>query len=233
MPKFKLLAIVTLIVVSAASLYFLGPYLNFATVKEYQGQILQVYEGHKIESIVGYFLVYVALTALSVPIASALSLIAGVVMGVGYGAAVVSFAATFGSLLAFWLVRYLVRGAFTKRHDEWLEGRLGKYKAQAEAVKKGVREEGRFYLFALRLNPIVPFFIVNMAMGLTDISAFDFFWVSWVGMLPGTWLYVNAGAKIGAIGAASDILSLKTIVSLAALGLFPLLMKKLARFGNF
>lgn len=211
-----------IIIASGAALWFLQPYLSFEAVKSYRSQIQQLYAARPFYWAVIYFLVYVVLTALSVPIASALSLVAGLLMGAHVGAMVVSVAATVGSLFAMWIVRYLTRELIARKFQE-----------PARRVNDGLRRDGRFYLFALRLNPVLPFFVVNLAMGLTEVSAFDFAWVSWIGMLPGSWLYTNAGERLGQINSAREVLTVPVAFSLAALGVVPLLIKRiLQRFAK-
>jgi pyruvate/2-oxoglutarate dehydrogenase complex dihydrolipoamide dehydrogenase (E3) component/uncharacterized membrane protein YdjX (TVP38/TMEM64 family) len=157
-----------------------------------------------------YFAIYVAATALSFPGAAVLTLAGGALFGLLWGTVVVSFASTIGALLAFLVARFLLRDA--------VRARFGRRIAD---VDRGVEKDGAMYLFTLRLVPLVPFFVVNLAMGLTRMRAGTFFWVSQVGMLPGTLVYVNAGTQLGAIGSARDILSAPIVASFVLLALFP------------
>lgn len=163
-----------------------------------------------------FFLAYVAVAALSLPGALIMTLAAGAFFGVISGSIIVSFASTIGATLAMLAARYLFRDVLQN-----------KYANRLKTVNRGIREEGGFYLFTLRLIPVIPFFIVNLVMGLTKIKTSVFALVSQLGMLPATVIYVNAGHQLAAIDSVNDILSLPIILSLAVLGLFPLLTKKL------
>ena len=162
-----------------------------------------------------FFALYVAVTGLSLPGAALLTLIAGAIFGFGQGVVLVSFASSLGATLAFSIARYLFRDAVRARFER-----------QLAAIDRGVEKDGAFYLFALRLVPAFPFFAVNLAMSVTPLSAWTFYWVSQVGMLAGTVVYVNAGAQLGQITSVAGIVSPGLIVSFALLGLFPLLAKK-------
>ena len=162
-----------------------------------------------------FFALYVAVTGLSLPGAALLTLIAGAIFGFGQGVVLVSFASSLGATLAFSIARYLFRDAVRARFER-----------QLAAIDRGVEKDGAFYLFALRLVPAFPFFAVNLAMSVTPLSAWTFYWVSQVGMLAGTIVYVNAGAQLGQITSVAGIVSPGLIVSFALLGLFPLLAKK-------
>jgi len=158
----------------------------------------------------GFFAVYVAVTALSLPLAVWMTLAAGALFGLGVGTLVVSFAASVGASLAFLASRYFLR--------DWVQGRLG---TQLTAINDGVARDGAFYLFTLRLIPVVPFFAVNLLMGLTPIRAVTFYWVSQVGMLAGTLAYVNAGTQLARLDGVRGILSPGLLLSFAVLGVFP------------
>ena len=162
-----------------------------------------------------FFAVYVAVTGLSLPGAAVLTLVAGAIFGLGWGTVIVSFASTLGATLAFLLARYLARGAVRRR----FEGSL-------ERIDGGVRKDGAFYLFTLRLVPVFPFFIINLAMGLTSMRVLVFALVSQAGMLPGTLVYVNAGTQLGELESLAGILSPALWLSFVLLGVFPLVAKK-------
>nr|WP_247740353.1 MULTISPECIES: bifunctional TVP38/TMEM64 family protein/FAD-dependent oxidoreductase [unclassified Paracoccus (in: a-proteobacteria)] len=157
-----------------------------------------------------FLAVYVAVTALSLPIAVWLTLSAGALFGFWTGLLIVSFASAIGATLAFLASRYLLR--------DWVRARLG---ARAEGIEAGLARDGAFYLFSLRLIPVVPFFAVNLLMGLTPIRAWTFFWVSQVGMLAGTAVYVNAGTQLAALDSLSGIVSPPLLASFALLAGFP------------
>jgi pyruvate/2-oxoglutarate dehydrogenase complex dihydrolipoamide dehydrogenase (E3) component/uncharacterized membrane protein YdjX (TVP38/TMEM64 family) len=161
-----------------------------------------------------FFAIYVILTALSVPGAVILTLAAGAIFGVATGTLVVSFASSIGATLAFLASRYLFHDAVQTR-----------FGARLRSVNEGVARDGAFYLFSLRLVPVFPFFAVNLLMGLTPIRTWTYYWISQVGMLLGTVVYVNAGTQLARIEALSDIASPGLLASFAALGLLPWLGK--------
>ncbi|MGI9292218.1 MAG: FAD-dependent oxidoreductase [Gammaproteobacteria bacterium] len=164
----------------------------------------------------GYFALYVAITAVNIPGAAVMTLIAGALFGVFTGTLIVSFASSIGATLAFFLSRYLLRDAVESRFTDTLK-----------KINAGIDKDGAFYLFTLRLIPAFPFFAINLVMGLTRLKAGTFYWVSQVGMLPATVLYVNAGTQISQLESASGILSLEIIGSFVLLGTFPLLARKM------
>ena len=166
------------------------------------------------------FLIYVTITGLSLPGATAMTLIIGWLFGWWRGAILVSFASTTGATLAFLFSRYMLRDAIQNQFGE----RLKKF-------NRALEREGAFYLFTLRLIPVVPFFVINLVMGLTPVKARTFWWVSQLGMLPGTILYVYAGSAVPSLQTLADqgvggILSPQLFVAFALLGVFPLVMKK-------
>ncbi|GAA0680937.1 bifunctional TVP38/TMEM64 family protein/FAD-dependent oxidoreductase [Marinobacterium maritimum] len=164
----------------------------------------------------GFFLLYIIVTALSLPGAAVMTLAGGALFGLGQGLLLVSFASTIGATLAFLVSRYLLQN--------WVQSRFGN---RLDAINRGIERDGAFYLFTLRLVPAFPFFLINLLMGLTPIRAWTFYWVSQVGMLAGTLVYVNAGTQIAQLESLSGILSPDLLISFALLGLFPLLAKKL------
>jgi len=157
-----------------------------------------------------FFIIYVAVTGLSLPGAAVLTIVAGALFGVIWGTVLVSFASSIGATLAFLSSRLILR--------EWVQRKLGK---RLDAVNEGVRNEGAFYLFALRLVPAFPFFVINLAMGLTPMRVRTFYWVSQLGMLPATVIYVYAGTQLGEFK-----LSWQLILALALVGIFPLAAKR-------
>ncbi|GHE91238.1 FAD-dependent oxidoreductase [Thalassotalea profundi] len=161
-----------------------------------------------------FFLLYVVVTALSLPGAAILTLAAGALFGLLEGLIIVSFASSIGATLAFLVSRYLLRNLIKQRFPD----RLG-------AIDTGVEKEGAFYLFTLRLVPVFPFFLINLLMGVTAIKSWTFYWVSQIGMLAGTFVFVNAGTQLAQIESLSGILSFNLIVSFALLGFFPLIAK--------
>ena len=155
-----------------------------------------------------FFCVYVMVTALSIPGAAALTLIGGAIFGLGWGLLLISFASTLGATLAFLMTRLLLK--------DWVQAKFGGY---LKGINDGIEKDGAFYLFTLRLIPVVPFFVINLVMGLMPIKAWTFYWVSQVGMLAGTAVFVNAGAQLGQL----DDLSLGGILTPGILGSFVLL----------
>ncbi len=165
-----------------------------------------------------YFCIYVLVAALSIPGAAIMTLIGGAIFGLGYGLLLVSFASTIGATLAFLSSRLVLR--------DWVQQKFG---AQLEGINEGIRKEGAFYLFSLRLIPIFPFFVINLLMGLTPIRTLSFYIASQLGMLPGTFVYVNAGAEIGKIDelSAAGILKPGIVIAFLLLASLPFVLKKL------
>jgi pyruvate/2-oxoglutarate dehydrogenase complex dihydrolipoamide dehydrogenase (E3) component/uncharacterized membrane protein YdjX (TVP38/TMEM64 family) len=208
-----------LLLLAVLSLYFvldLGQYLNLATIKSRQAELEAWRAGQAVLAAVMFFAAYVAVTALSLPGAAIMTLAAGAIFGLGWGMLIVSFASSIGATLAFLASRWLLR--------DWVQQRFGERLA---AVNAGVAKEGGFYLFTLRLLPVFPFFIINLAMGLTPIRPLTFYWVSQLGMLAGTFVYVNAGTQLARIDSLAGIVSPGLLGSLVLLGIFPLIAKKI------
>lgn len=200
-------------------LFGLNDYVSLEAIKQHQVEISGIFEARPLLVIASFFLVYVILTALSFPGASILTLLAGALFGLPIGLVVVSFASTIGATLAFLAARFLFRDAVQSRFG----GRL-------RAINDGIERDGAFYLFSLRLVPVFPFFAVNLLMGLTPIRIWTYFWVSQLGMLLGTAVYVNAGTQLAGIDAISDIATPALVGSFAALGLLPWAGKLVMRF---
>ena len=210
--------IIILLVICAITLYALfdfGQYLTLDYLKAQQHEFISFYQDNQLLTISSFFAVYVLVTAVSLPGAAIMSLAAGAVFGVTVGTIIVSFASTIGATLAFLASRVLLKNYIQRKfHDKLV------------SINDGVRKDGAFYLFTLRLIPAFPFFVINLAMGLTPIRLWQFFWVSQIGMLPGTIVYLNAGSQIGSINALEDIFSAGLILSFVLLGIFPLIAKK-------
>jgi uncharacterized membrane protein YdjX (TVP38/TMEM64 family) len=184
-------------------------------VKSRQAWLVDIYAQHTLMAIGVYMLIYIAVTALSLPGAAVMTLAGGALLGLLTGTVVISFASTIGATLAFLVSRFLLK--------DWVQSR---FKDKLKAINQGIEKEGAFYLFTLRLVPVFPFFIINLVMGLTPISIRRFYLVSQLGMLPGTLVYVNAGTQLAQIDSLKGILSPGLLLSFALLGLFPLLAKK-------
>ena len=200
--------------IAAFFLLDLGRFLTLDYVKDQQAAFADLLAREPALVIGGFFLAYVAVTALSLPGAAIMTLAAGAIFGLWLGTLVVSFASAIGAALAFLSARYVLR--------DWVKGRFPK---AAGAVDRGVERDGNFYLLTLRLIPVFPFFLVNLAMGLTAMRLLPYFLVSQIGMLPGTIVYVNAGTQLAAIESTRDILSPALIGSFVLLGIFPLIAK--------
>jgi pyruvate/2-oxoglutarate dehydrogenase complex dihydrolipoamide dehydrogenase (E3) component/uncharacterized membrane protein YdjX (TVP38/TMEM64 family) len=197
----------------------LRQYLNLDYFQQKQAAIMAYYAAHQWQSMAGFFAAYVAVTALSLPVATVLSLAGGAVFGLFWATLLVSFASTLGATLAFLSARFLMRDAVQLRFGNKLA-----------AVNAGVEKDGAFYLFSLRLIPLFPFFAVNLLMDLTPIRALTFAWVSQIGMLPGTLVYINAGTQLGKLESLRGIVSPELLLSFALLGIFPWLARSFVRW---
>ena len=186
-----------------------------STSRRNQASFDQHYAENPFLTIAIFFAVYVAVTALSIPGAAIMTLAGGALFGLSTGLLIISFASTIGATLAFLFSRFLLR--------DYIQS---KFSQQLESINKGIEKEGAFYLFTLRLVPILPFFVINLGMGLTPIKAWTFYWVSQLGMLAGTAVYVNAGTQLGQLESLSGILSPGILFSFVLLGVFPLIAKK-------
>lgn len=194
----------------------LGRYLTLDALQAQQAAVAQWVDSHFVSASLLFVLIYVLSTALSLPGASLLTLGGSAVFGVAWGLLLVSFASTIGATLAFLSARFLLR--------DWVTARFGDKLA---TFQSGMAKEGAFYLLSLRLIPIFPFFLVNLLMGLTPIRVSTYYWVSQLGMLPGTFVYVLAGSELGQLTSTGNILSPGLMVALTLLGLMPWLVKKL------
>jgi len=209
-----LLLLVIALAIGAFFLFDLGQYLTLANLKARQSELAAFVAANPLAAVAAFFLLYVAVTALSLPGAAIMTLAAGAIFGLWEGTLIVSFASTIGASLAFLSSRYLLR--------DWVKARFG---GRVEAIDRGIAKDGAFYLLTLRLIPAFPFFLINLAMGLTAMRLITFALVSQVGMLPGTIVYVNAGTQLAAIESLGGILSPALLGSFVLLGLFPLLAK--------
>ena len=214
MKKLGLLLIAVLIVAFFA--FDLDRFLTLEALKAGQATFAAWYEASPWRVAGAYLLLYVAVTALSLPGAAVMTLAGGALFGLWVGTLLVSFASSLGATLAFLVSRWLLR--------DWVQARYGERLA---AVNAGMAKDGAFYLFTLRLVPVFPFFIINLLMGLTPIKTRTFYWVSQLGMLAGTLVYVNAGTQLARLDSLSGILSPGLVASFALLGVFPLLAKRL------
>ena len=220
---FKKIALLGVIVAAIFSFFYfdLNSYLTLQGMKDsldtFQSQIAQ----NPVLSIGVFFAIYVAVTALSLPGAAILTLAAGALFGLVQGLVIVSFASSVGATLAFLVSRFILRD--TVRN---------KFKEKLKKIDEGVEKQGAFYLFTLRLVPVFPFFLINLLMGLTSLKTSTFYWVSQVGMLAGTAVYVNAGTQLAQIDSLSGIVSPGLIFSFVLLGIFPWIAKAIVAVVN-
>ncbi|HHI93179.1 MAG TPA: pyridine nucleotide-disulfide oxidoreductase [Gammaproteobacteria bacterium] len=215
----SLVVLIVVLLIAAFFVFDLGQYLTLDYIKSQRQSFLDFYAQNRFATLAIYFAIYVAVTALSLPGATVMTLAGGAVFGLATGLLLISFASTIGATLAFVISRFVLRDTVQSR-----------FRDKLKAINAGVEKEGDFYLFTLRLIPLFPFFVINLVMGLTPMKTWRFYLVSQIGMLPGTAVFVNAGSQLGALESASGILSPGLILSFALLGVFPLLAKKLVSF---
>ncbi len=211
--------LIALAVLALVTLFFVADVGRFLTLEYLQASrevIVARVDAQPIASSAIYFGIYVLVTSLSLPGAAVMTLAGGAVFGTLWGLVLVSFASSIGATLAFLISRSLLH--------EWVRRRFGGY---LEGIDRGFEKDGNFYLFSIRMVPLFPFFVVNLLMGLTRISALSFYLVSQVGMLAGTLVFVYAGTQLAQVHVLGDVLSLQLIVALSLLGLFPLAARKL------
>jgi pyruvate/2-oxoglutarate dehydrogenase complex dihydrolipoamide dehydrogenase (E3) component/uncharacterized membrane protein YdjX (TVP38/TMEM64 family) len=215
MTKARVLVLAAIALLIAAFFALdLGRYLTLDFFKSQQAAIDAYVSANPLRSGLVFFLIYVAVTGMSLPGAALMTLVAGAIFGLAWGTLIVSFASSLGATLAFLVSRFLLRDTIQAKFGERLK-----------AVNEGIRKDGAFYLFALRLVPAFPFFVINLVMGLTLLRTWTFYWVSQVGMLAGTIVYVNAGTQLARIESLAGILSPGLILSFTLLGIFPLIAR--------
>jgi uncharacterized membrane protein YdjX (TVP38/TMEM64 family) len=215
-PVFRwMVAGAVMILAALFFVYDIGQHLSLASVKSRQAWLVEIYTRHTLLTIGAYMLIYIAVTALSLPGAAVMTLAGGALFGLVTGTVVISFASTIGATLAFLVSRFLLK--------DWIQER---FKDKLRAINQGIERDGSFYLFTLRLVPVFPFFIINLVMGLTPIRTTRFYLVSQIGMLPGTLVYVNAGTQLAQIDSLKGVLSPGLLLSFALLGVFPFLARK-------
>ena len=205
--------VIAVLMAAAIATWFLldlGQFLTLEALKQQQGQLVSFQHSHPLAVIALFFVVYVSVTALSIPGAAVMTLGAGAIFGTLLGTVIVSFASTIGATLAFLASRYLLRDGIQARFGDSLR-----------PVYEGIARDGAFYLFSLRLVPAFPFFAVNLLMGLTPIPVRTFYWISQAGMLLGTVAFVNAGTQLAAIHSLGDIATPALIGSFVALAAMP------------
>ncbi|WP_218016576.1 FAD-dependent oxidoreductase [Hydrogenophaga pseudoflava] len=211
-----MLLMAVLIGIVAFFAFDLGRFFSLEFLQQSQARFAELRAQQPLALAAGYFLLYVAVAALSLPGATIVTLAGGAIFGLGWGLLLVSFASSIGATLAFLTARFLLRDS--------VQSRFGQRLAE---VDKGIQKDGAFYLFTLRLIPVVPFFVINLLMGLTKMKAWTFYWVSQIGMLAGTAVYVNAGTQLGQLTSLQGIVSPGLLGSFVLLGLFPLIARKI------
>jgi len=216
----KLITFIAIVLAISIFFYFdLSQYLNLNWLKENHGHISGYVSTHYLQSVLVFIAIYIVATALSFPGATIITLAGGAFFGSFWGTLYVSIGSTIGATIAMLLARTLLR--------DWVES---KFANRIKSINTGVEREGAFYLFTLRLVPAFPFFLINLGMGLTKISVLKYFVVSQVSMLPGTFVYVNAGSELSKLDSLSGILSPTLLGAFALLGVFPLIAKKIIEF---
>lgn len=208
-----------LLLIALFFIFDAGQYLTLDYIKSRQHDFSIIYQNHALLTLSIYVALYVAVTALSLPGAVIMTLAGGALFGFWIALVTVSIASSVGATLACIVSRFLLR--------DWVQHTFSK---SLQKINNGIAEEGAFYLFTLRLVPIAPFFLVNLGMGLTSLRISTFYWVSQLGMLPGTAVYVNAGKELGKIDSLSGVLSPSLLISFALLGIFPIAARKILQY---
>lgn len=193
-----------------------GQYLSFETIKEQHEKLILLIESNFIFYFILFFFIYIIVTAFALPFAAIKTVLAGALFGLIPGVILTSFASSIGSTLCFLMSRFVLRDFVQNKYSKYLD-----------KINKGIKEDGIYYLFFLRLSPIFPFFIINLVFGLTKMKTMTFYVISQIGMLIGTVVFVNAGVQLSKISSMSDILSFNLILSFILIGLVPLIIKKL------
>jgi uncharacterized membrane protein YdjX (TVP38/TMEM64 family) len=214
MTKKILLVLFVVFAISAYFIFDLGQYLSLENFKAQQAEIVAAKDANPALYIAAFFLIYVAVTGLSIPGAAIMTLIAGALFGLVTGTIIVSFASSIGATLSFLGSRYVLR--------DWVQAKFGE---RLKPINDGFERDGGFYLFTLRMIPLFPFFVVNLLMGLTKIRTWTYYWVSQIGMLLATIVFVNAGTQISKIQSTAGLLSPTLLASFAALGVLPMVTK--------
>lgn len=210
----KLIIAIVLIAIAALLVTQFSQYLTLDVAKAKQAELANYIDAHLLQAALIYFVVYVLLTAFSIPGATVVTLLGAALFGFWLSLLLASFASTIGATLAFLSSRFLLR--------DWVQA---KFADKLQTINQGIERDGAFYLLSLRLIPIFPFFLINLVMGLTPISTWRYYWVSQLGMLPGTAVYLNAGTQLAEISSLGQIVSLPVLASFVLLGVFPIVVK--------
>ena len=216
--KFLKILIVSIFFISFLSVFVfdLGQFLSFANIKNSQISLQNSINENYYFYYVLFFTIYIIVTTFALPFAAVKTILAGVLFGLVPGVLLTSFASSIGSTLCFLMSRFVLRN--------YVENKYQKY---VDRVNLGISKDGIFYLFFLRLSPIFPFFIINLIFGLTKMKTTTFYFISQIGMLIGTVVFVNAGVQLAKINSINDILSFEIIISFMLIGLVPFIIKKI------
>jgi uncharacterized membrane protein YdjX (TVP38/TMEM64 family) len=221
MTRTRWIVLAALVIIVPTLAFVLRDYLTLEQLRASRTAIVTYRDAQPALASLAFFGVYVGATALSLPGALILTLASGAIFGLWWGFAIVSFASAIGATLAFLTSRFLLHDLVQKRFGDKLK-----------AVNAGVKRDGALYVITLRLIPVFPFFIINLVMGLTPIPTRTFYWASQLGMVPITLIIINAGRELGKIDSLKDILSPTLLVSLALVGVFPLIARKVVEKFN-
>jgi pyruvate/2-oxoglutarate dehydrogenase complex dihydrolipoamide dehydrogenase (E3) component/uncharacterized membrane protein YdjX (TVP38/TMEM64 family) len=209
-PRLKLIGAIVFFSAMAIAWFFLQDHVDATQAKAWVGRAMHWVDDNPGVALLVYALIYILVTGLSLPGATVLTLIGGSLFGLWLGVAVVSFASVAGATIAMVISRYFLQETIERRFPD-----------AVQRINKGINRDGAGYLFALRLIPAIPFFLVNLAMGLTRMNVLTYAWVSQIAMLPATFVYVNAGQQLATIEQPSDILSARVVVAFTALAALP------------
>ena len=215
MKKIIILGLVVT-VIALFQIFDLGQFLTLEYIKSQQAAMQEFYQQNTLLTIAGFFTAYVLVTGASLPGAAIMTLAGGALFGLGLGVVIISFASSIGATLAFLVSRFLFRDTIQN-----------KFGSNLTTINQGIEKDGAFYLFALRLVPAFPFFVINLVMGLTRLKTWTFYWVSQLGMFAGTIVFVNAGTQLAQIESLSGILSPSLILSFVLLAILPFIGRKI------
>ncbi len=204
------------LIILSGLFYLSYQYLNETTFFIYKERLIVTSLNFPLLFFFAYVIIYTISAALSLPGAFVLTLLGGMIFDTTLGTIIVSFASTIGATLAFLLARYSLKDKLER-----------KYSSQLRRVNLGVEKDGDFYLFALRMVPLFPFFMLNALFGLTSMSTKRFFWISQLGMLPATFLYVKVGTELAKVNSLNEVMSVRIVALFSLIGVLPLLLKKL------
>jgi len=213
----KIIIILIFIGTISFGLFFdYSQYFSFEMIKSQHEKLNEFIKLNYSFSIVVFFIIYIIVTAFALPFGALKTILAGALFGLIPGVILTSFASSIGSTLCLLMSRFVLKDYVEKKYSKYLE-----------KINEGIKKDGIYYLFFLRLSPIFPFFIINLVFGLTKMKALTFYLVSQIGMFLGTIIFVNAGVQLSKINKIEDILSIEIIVSFILIGLAPLIIKKL------